>query len=383
MRTLGRELERRLERIRSKGLYRSLEVASPEVEDFCSNDYLDLSRDPRLRAILIERLQEETGSRPVSAPSSRLLRGNTPHHRVLEDTLARFKGTEAALVFPSGYQANLGLLSALIGPRDRVVSDRLNHASIIDGIRLSGARKIIHPHRDLEAIRTALATPHPGGRTFLVTESLFSMDGDIAPLDRYADLAEEWGADLIVDDSHATGLFGAGRGSGLTEYFGIEKRAAAIVSGCGKGLGVAGAFVAGPRTVIEYLVNACRGFIFTTSTPPLLLYALEAALEIIGSDPGRRRRVQELSRHLRRRLRNQGLDTLDSAGPIVPVILGDNRRALAVAQQLQEQGLDVRALRPPTVPAGTARLRISVHANHTLEQLDRLCRALAEALETA
>ncbi len=382
MRTLGRELEQRLERIRSSGLYRSLEEASPEIEDFCSNDYLDLSRDPRLREFLIGRLQEEAGSRPVSAPSSRLLRGNTQHHRLLEERLARFKGTEAALIFPSGYQANLGLLSALMGPRDRVVSDRLNHASIIDGIRLSGARKIIHPHRDLEAMRTALSSPHPRGRTFLITESLFSMDGDIAPLDQYADLAEEWGADLIVDDSHATGLFGARSGSGLTEHFGIEKRVAAIISGCGKGLGVAGAFVAGPRTVIEYLINTCRSFIFTTSTPPLLLYALEAALEIIRSDPERRERVLKLSRRLRRRLRAQGLDTLDSAGPIVPVILGDNRSALAVAHRLREQGLDVRALRPPTVPAGTARLRISVHANHTPEQLDRLCRVLAEALET-
>ena len=382
MRTLGRELEHRLERVRLSGLYRSLEDAAPEAVDFCSNDYLDLSRDPRLRAFLIERLQEDAGSRPVSAPSSRLLRGNTPHHRLLEEKLARFKGTESALVFPSGYQANLGLLSALMGPRDRVVSDRLNHASIIDGIRLSGARKVIHPHRDLEAVRTALATPHSRGRTFLVTESLFSMDGDIAPLDQYADLAEEWGADLIVDDSHATGLFGGGRGSGLTEHFGIEKRTAAIVSGCGKGLGVAGAFVAGPRTVIDYLVNVSRSFIFTTSTPPLLLYALEGALGIIQDDPERRKRVLELSRRLRRQLRTQGMDTLDSAGPIVPVILGDNSRALSVAQRLREQGLDVRALRPPTVPAGTARLRISVHANHSPEQLDRLCRNLAEALET-
>ena len=382
MRTLGRELEQRLERIRSSGRYRSLEDASPEAEDFCSNDYLDLSRAPRLRETLIERLQERSGSRPVSAPSSRLLRGNTPHHRRLEEKLARFKGTEAALVFPSGYQANLGLLSALMGPRDRVVSDRLNHASIIDGIRLSGARKIIHPHRDLEAVRAALATSHERGRTFLVTESLFSMDGDIAPLDEYADLTEACGADLIVDDSHATGLFGDRRGSGLTEHFGIEKRAAAIMSGCGKGLGVAGGFVAGPRTVIDYLVNVSRSFIFTTSTPPLLLYALEAALEIVRSDPGRRERVLELSRLLRRRLRSLGLDTLDSAGPIVPVILGDNRRALAVAQRLREQGLDVRALRPPTVPEGTARLRISVHANHTPQQLDHLCQTLAEALET-
>ena len=219
MRTLGRELEHRLERVRLSGLYRSLEDAVPEAVDFCSNDYLNLSSDPRLRTFLIERLQEEAASRPVSAPSSRLLRGNTPHHRLLEEKLARFKGTEAALVFPSGYQANLGLLSALMGPRDRVVSDRLNHASIIDGIRLSGARKIIHPHRDLEAVRTALATPHSRGRTFLVTESLFSMDGDIAPLDQYADLAEEWGADLIVDDSHATGLFGGGRGVGSDGAF--------------------------------------------------------------------------------------------------------------------------------------------------------------------
>ncbi|HEV7517674.1 MAG TPA: aminotransferase class I/II-fold pyridoxal phosphate-dependent enzyme, partial [Thermoanaerobaculia bacterium] len=284
--------------------------------------------------------------------------------------------------FPSGYQANIGLLSALLGPGDRAISDAANHASLIDGLRLAGCTRRIVPHLDLVAIARELATEHPGGRTFLVTESLFSMDGDIAPLDRYADLAERHGAALVIDDAHATGLYGDARGSGLAESFGVAGRAIAVVSTLGKAVGIAGAFVAGPRVLIDYLVNRCRSFLFTTAPPPLLLYAVEAALDRLAAEPERRQRALRLAERLRARLRAAGLDCLESQGPLVPVILGDNRRAVATAQALADRGFDVRAARPPTVPEGTARLRISVHADRTEAEVDALAVALLAVLAT-
>jgi 8-amino-7-oxononanoate synthase len=386
MRPLADELGRRLAELEAVGLYR--ELLPPAGLDFASNDYLGFGRDPVLRADLLARLAALKASPPADAPlfapASRMLAGTLPAHLALEARLARFKGAEAALLFPSGYQANVGLLSALLGPDDRAISDAANHASLIDGLRLSGCTRRIVPHLDLAAIERELAAAMPGGaggRTFLVTESLFSMDGDVAPLDRYADLAERHGASLIVDDAHATGLYGAARGSGLAESFGVERRAVAIVSTLGKALGVAGAFVAGPRVVIDYLVNRCRSFLFTTAPPPLLLHAVEAALDRIAAEPERRERTLGLAERLRGRLRAAGLDCLESQGPLVPVVLGDNRRAVAVARGLADRGFDVRAARPPTVPPGTARLRISVHADRTEEEVDALAAALLEVLE--
>jgi 7-keto-8-aminopelargonate synthetase-like enzyme len=235
MSSLLQEVESRLEELRLQDQYRQLTVASGL--DFSSNDYLGLSQDPAFRAAILDRVSRCS---PLTSPSSRLLAGNTHFHLELEQRLSRLKGSEAALLFPSGYQANVGLLSTLIKPGDRVLSDRQNHASIIDGLRLSRCQKVIFPHLDTEAISEALSTPHPKGRTFLVTESLFSMDGDIAPLDVYARMAKQWGAHLIVDDSHALGVFGKERGSGLTEHFGIEGSSAAIVSTFGKALGLYG-----------------------------------------------------------------------------------------------------------------------------------------------
>lgn len=378
MKVLLQELEEELEKIRSQNLYRSL--TDPQGLDFCSNDYLGLSRDPSFRAAILEKLEQATGLEQVSSPASRLLRGNTPRHQALERRLSGFKGTEAALVFPTGYQTNIGVLTALVGSRDRVLSDAQNHASIIDGLRLSGCQKIVFPHLDSGAVEEALSKPHPEGKTFLVTESLFSMDGDVAPLETYAELAKKNEAHLIVDDAHAVGVFGEERGSGLTERFGVEKRALAIVSTFGKAFGLFGAFVAGPQVLIDYLVNRCRSFIFTTAVPPLLLYGVEAALDLLGAEPGRRQRVCLLADRLRQRLKEAGLDTLESAGPIIPVVLGKSERAVAVAQRLQEKGFDVRAIRPPTVAPGTARLRISVHADHTEEQIDQLAEAVAESV---
>jgi len=378
MNDLLRELERELEKIRSQNLYRSL--TPPKGLDFCSNDYLGFSRDPKFRTAILEKLEQATGPDSVSSPASRLLRGNTSRHQALEQRLSGFKGTEAALIFPTGYQTNIGVFTALVRSQDRVLSDAQNHASIIDGLRLSGCQKIVFPHLDLEAVEEALIRPHPEGKTFLVTESLFSMDGDVAPLATYAELAKKYEAYLIVDDAHAVGVFGEERGSGLTERFGVEKRALAIVSTFGKAFGLFGAFVAGPQVVIEYLINRCRSFIFTTAVPPLLLYGVEAGLDLLDAEPERRKRVCLLADRLRQRFKKAGLDTLQSAGPIVPVVLGKSERALAVAQCLQEKGLDVRAIRPPTVEPETARLRISVHADHTEQQIDQLAEAVEKAV---
>jgi 8-amino-7-oxononanoate synthase len=381
---LDAELAARLAAAAAGGLARSLggpsSGAGPAGIDFCSNDYLGLSRDPLLRAAVAERLAALPPGAPLGAPASRLLRGNTPLHEALERRLAAFKGTEAALLFPSGYQANVGLLTALIAPGDRALSDALNHASLIDGLRLSGCRRVVFDHLDAAAVERELARPHPGGRTWLVTESLFSMDGDVAPLDVYAALAARHGAELVVDDAHATGLFGAARGSGLCEELGIERRAAAIVSTFGKAAGLAGACVAGSRVLVDFLLSRCRAFVFTTAPPPLLLLGLDAALDRMTAEPERRARALAQAERLRQRLAAHGVARPGGAGPIVPVLLGDNGRALAAADRLAARGFDVRAIRPPTVPAGTARLRISVHADHTEADIDGLAAALADVL---
>jgi 8-amino-7-oxononanoate synthase len=384
------ELARRLDDLAARGLGRELRpgFGADAGLDFASNDYLGLAADPAFRRDLLARLAALPAAAPLTAPASRLLRGETAAHARLERRLAAFKGAEAALLFPSGYQANVGLLSALLGPGDRAISDAANHASLIDGLRLSGCERAIVPHLDLAAIERELARPLPSasGRTFLVTESLFSMDGDVAPLDRYADLTERYGASLIVDDAHATGLFGDARGSGLAERYGVERRALAVVSTLGKALGVAGAFIAGPRVLVDYLVNRCRTFLFTTAPPPLLLYAAEAALDRLEAASERRERTLALAERFRRRLAAAGLGEMipaGSCGPIVPVLLGDNERAMAVAAELSRRGFDVRAVRPPTVPPGTARLRISVHADRTEAEIDALAAAVAETVGAA
>ena len=340
-----REMKWQLNQTKTQGLYRKL--SHPTGLDFSSNDYLGLSRDPAFCAGIVEKANQTAPDFPLACPASRLLRGNTDRHQDLEQRLAHFKGTEAALIFPTGYQANIGLLTTLLRPQDRILSDEQNHASIIDGLRLSQCQKIIFPHRDLQTIENQLSAPHPEGRSFLVTESLFSMDGDIAPLDAYAELTEKHKAYLIIDDAHATGVFGQVRGSGLTEYFGVEKRTLAIVSTFGKAFGLWGAFVAGPEMLIEYLINRCRPFIFTTAVPPLLLYGVEVALEILATQPHRRQRVCFLADYLRQKFKQLGLRTIGKAGPIVPVVLGANEPTLAVAERLQRSGLTYARFVPP------------------------------------
>lgn len=365
------ELRADLEALEHRYLRRRLE--SPSGVDFSSNDYLGIAASGNLTPSISDLRT------PISAPASRLLRGNTEEHQELEARLAQFKGMEAALLFASGYQANVALLSTLLQPDDRVLSDELNHASLIDGIRLSKALVHIVPHRDVQFLERAMLQPVTTGRTFIVTESLFSMDGDIAPLDRYAKLAKRYGALLIVDDAHATGVFGDARGSGLIERFGIAESVVAVTSTFGKALGTFGACVTGPQVLIDYLINHARPFIFSTAPPQLLLRTVNRALDLVAAQPERRHRVLRLANRLRSRLRVSGLTDDAHESPIVPVRLGSSARALAVATEVRAEGFDVRAIRPPTVPPHTARLRLSIHASHSEAEIDAVADAILRA----
>jgi 8-amino-7-oxononanoate synthase len=297
----------------------------------------------------------------AGSTGSRLLRGERDCFTALEQRFAAFKGTERSLYFSSGYLANLAVLTTFPEVGDTIFSDERNHASLIDGVRLARAERVVFPH-----LRPGTV---PEG-AFLITESVFSMDGDLAPLEEYKKL----GAALIVDEAHAVGLYGE-RGEGLIGGDGVF----VSVNPAGKALGVAGAFVAGPAWAIEYLEQRARPFIFSTAAPPAIAAALDASLDVIAAEPERRERVRFLARCLRERLTEAGIAVSAGDSPIVPVIIGENERAVAVATALQDAGFDVRAIRPPTVPAGTARLRVSVNVNLSEEVLncfvDKLCAA--------
>lgn len=347
--------------------------------DVASNDYLGLAADPEHRARVVESIRDLAAGGPVAAPASRLLRGTSAAMLALEARIADWKGAESALLCASGYQANLALIGTLVASRDRVLSDAHNHASLIDGIRSTGATKEILPHGDLDALGAALARPFAGGRTWVVVESLYSMDGDVAPLDRIAALAAEHDALLIVDDAHASGLFGD-RGSGLVEHFGVASAVTASVTTFGKALAASGAAIAGPRTVIDFLVNRARAFIFSTALSPLVMAAIGAGLDAVRDQPARRRRALATADRLRAVLRHAGIDVPGGPGPIVPVVTGENRPTLAVAEAIRSAGFDARAIRPPTVAPGAGRVRLSIHADHEDAMIDRLARVTVAAV---
>lgn len=363
-------LERRtaasLESLEQAGLRR--ELRPPSGVDLCSNDYLGLSA----HSLLKQRMTDAICREGVGSTGSRLLRGQRDGFSRIEERFAAFKGSERALYFSSGYLANLAALSTLTQAGDVIFSDRLNHASLIDGARLSRARCVVFPHNDAAALAEMLHEAGPEPQKFIVVESLFSMEGDRAPLADYAELSRQTGAVLIVDEAHAAGVYGA-RGSGWIEESGIGDRACLSINTAGKALGVAGAFLAGPAWAIEFLVQRARPFVFSTAPPPAIAAALDASLDVIEAEPERRDRLRALARHLRARLNVTG----DSH--IVPIVLGSNEHATSVAEKLQEHGFDVRAIRPPTVPDGTARLRISVNVNLSETILDEFVERLCEA----
>jgi len=351
---LERRVRKAIRELEADGLWRTMQP--PSGIDLSSNDYLGLATHPLVKQRMAEAvLTDGTGS-----TGSRLLRGNRKSFIQIERRFAAFKGTESALYFGTGYAANLGVLSTFIERHDLVFSDEQNHASIIDGIRLSRAKRTKFPHCDVNRVAHLLRNAPADAQKFLITESLFSMGGDFAPLAAYADLCRETGTVLIVDEAHAVGIYGA-RGSGYVEHTGVDDAVFITINTAGKALGVAGAFAAGPGWAIDFLIQRARPFIFSTAPPPPVAAALEASLDVVRDEPERRMKLMAKSTLLRELLVDSGLDIPSSTSQIVPIILGENQRASHAAEELQREGFDVRALRPPTVPAGTARLRVTVN----------------------
>jgi 7-keto-8-aminopelargonate synthetase-like enzyme len=398
-----------LEDLRARGLYRRLTavgspagprvtVAGRELLQFASNNYLGLANDRRVKEALARGI-EKWG---WGAGASRLVTGHTEAHEALEADLAAFKHTEAALVFPTGYQTNLGVIGSLVGRGDLVLSDRENHASIYDAVKLSGARLVRYAHADAADAAKKLGTgtnfpplksdanrrrqeklvpvPNFSGRLLLATDTVFSMDGRRAPLRALALLAERDGAMLVLDEAHATGILGP-TGAGLAEEVGLESGITASVGTLSKALGGIGGFVAASREVCDLIVNRGRSFIYTTALPAAACEAAREALRIVREEPERRRRVLALAERLRGALREKGFDTGGSETQIVPVLVGAPERALALAAALLERGIFSPAIRPPTVPPGTSRLRVSLTAEHTEEDVARLVAALDESYQ--
>jgi 8-amino-7-oxononanoate synthase len=351
------------------------EVRGRSMLSFCSNDYLGLASHPALAAAAAEAAARDG----FGASASRLVSGDLPAHRALEAAVATYLDRPAALVFPTGYQTNLGVLTALAGRDDLIVSDALNHASLIDGCRLSRAAVEVYPHGDAEAARHLLSGGASFRRRLLVTESLFSMDGDAAPLASLADAAEATDSVLVVDEAHAFGVLGPA-GRGLCAAAGVVPDV--LIGTLGKAAGAAGGFVAGAAVLRDLLVNRARTFIFTTALPPPVAAAARAAIELLAGPEGDRRRalLAARQRELAAVLVGRGLVETPAVGPIQPVLLGSEARALATADALAARGLFVPAIRPPTVPPGSSRLRITLSAAHQATDVSLLAAALAETL---
>jgi len=348
-----------------------LSVDGRELINFGSNDYLALAADPRLARAVAEAVDGEGGG----SGASPLVTGRAAVHRQLEERLAAFEGTEAALVFSSGFAANTGAIAALVGPGDAVYCDRKNHASLFDGCRLSRADVRVYPHGDCQRLASLLEQSKEYRRRLIVTDGLFSMDGDLAPLVELADLAEAFDAMLLVDEAHATGVFGR-HGRGVAEHLGVENRVHVRIGTLSKALGCMGGFVAGSRALIEWLVNRARPYVFSTAAPAANAAAAVAALDIVQQEPQRRETLLARAESLRAEIAQRGWNTGSSASQIIPIIVGDPERAVSLSVKLRERGLFVPAIRPPTVPEGEACLRISLTAGHTEEMISELLAAL-------
>jgi 8-amino-7-oxononanoate synthase len=360
----GRSLRRRLRVVDEVLAGGKVRVAGQVLLNLSSNDYLGLAQDPRI----IQAAQAAAAQWGAGAGASRLVVGHLALHEAVEARLATFKGTAAAVIFPTGYMANVGTISALMGPGDVIFSDRLNHASIYDGIKLSGATLQRFPHRDLNRLEQLLQQSSPARRRLIITDSVFSVDGDCAPLADLVALKGRYGAWLMIDEAHATGVWGA-NGAGLAEALGLTREVDIHMGTFSKALGSQGGYVAGDRSLVDYLHNRARSFIYSTALAPPVLGAIDQALAIVSSEPEGRLFLRRESEAWRTGLRAAGLDILGSATQIIPVLVGANDRALEFAAALQDQGLMAVALRPPTVPPGQARVRFSLSAAHSSKDL--------------
>jgi 8-amino-7-oxononanoate synthase len=372
-----------LQALKSASLFRHLRSVSSEqgptlivdgrqVLNFSSNNYLGLANHEKLRSAAVDAI-ERYG---CGSGASRLISGNMTLHEELETKIAQLKGTQTALVFNSGFQANTGVIPTLIGDGDVVFSDALNHASIIDGCRLSRARIIVYRHLDLDQLEHGLKQAPRSSRKLIVTESLFSMDGDEAPLQTIVELSEKYDAMTMVDEAHATGVYEP-NGAGLVSRLGLADRVLVQMGTLGKALGGFGAFIAGSTALRELMINRCRSFIFTTSLPPVVMAMGIAAIDLIKREPQRRRALRDNSARIRDGLARLGSRLGDSRSQILPLMIGDATACVRVSERLLDRGVYAQGIRPPTVPQGTSRLRITLMATHTSDQIDRALEVFA------
>jgi len=378
-RLIESDLRTDLARLKSKQLYRSPEIFSSKKPpkrlgrfvDFSSNDYLGLSQHPRVMAAARRALSEwGTGS-----AASRLLSGNLNIHSRLEQALARFKRQKTATVFSSGYLANLGAIQTLVNEKDVVVLDRLCHASLIDGARLSGAKLWVYRHRDASQLSEALVKARSFRRRLVVTDAYFSMDGDVAPLPELVRVCRDHQAMLMIDEAHSTGVYGR-TGRGLLEHFGVTQGVDVVMGTLSKALGSVGGFVSGSSALKGTLVNHCRAYIYTTAPSPAASASALESLTLLEQTPEPLEKLWHNVRLLRRGLDLLELDTLGSEGPIVPIRSGSSAQTLRIKESLKARGFFVSAIRPPSVRPGTARIRLSISADHSEEQISGLLAAL-------
>jgi glycine C-acetyltransferase/8-amino-7-oxononanoate synthase len=373
-----------LKNIKKAGLYRELNVIDNaqgvylEVEgrkylSFCSNNYLGLANNP----LVVSAVKDAVEEYGWGAGASRLVSGNMTLHETLEKEISIFKEKESAIVFPTGYMANIGTISTLVSKGDLVICDKLNHASIIDGCRLSGADFRVYTHCDMGKLENILKKSSNYARKLIVTDSVFSMDGDLAPLPDIVSIARKYNAIIMVDEAHGTGVFGK-EGRGVVEHFNLNKEIDVVMGTFSKAIGSLGGYVCGDEDLINFLRNKARSFIYTTALPPAVCAASIAGIKLIQKTPSLRKSLWDNIRYLKDKLTLLNFNVIKSESPIIPILIGDADKAVGVSKYLYEKGILIPAIRPPTVPANSSRLRMTVMSTHTKEDLNRLLDVLSD-----
>jgi glycine C-acetyltransferase/8-amino-7-oxononanoate synthase len=373
-----------LKKIKESGLYRELNIvegaqgAHLEIKgktylSFCSNNYLGLANNP----LVIKAVKDAVEKYGWGTGASRLVSGNMRMHEALEDEISRFKEKEASIVFPTGYMANIGTISSLVSKGDLVICDKLNHASIIDGCRLSGADFRIYPHCDMEKLKNILMKSTKCFRKLIVTDTVFSMDGDLAPLPDIVRIAHKYKTMVMVDEAHGTGVFGK-KGRGVVEHFNLSKKISIVMGTLSKAVGSLGGYVSGDADLINFLRNKARPFMYTTALPPAVCAASIAGIKLIRKDPSLRTSLWNNVRYLKKELGLLNLNVIPSESPIIPILIGDAKKAVAVSKFLYKKGILIPAIRPPTVPASSSRLRMTVMSTHTKKDLEKLLEVLSD-----
>ena len=373
-----------LKQIKRAGLYRELnsvegsqgthlEIKGKTYLSFCSNNYLGLANNP----LVIKAVKDAVEKYGWGTGASRLVSGNMRMHEALEDEISRFKGKEASIVFPTGYMANLGTISSLVSKGDLAICDKLNHASIIDGCRLSGADFRVYPHCDMEKLENILKKSTKYPHKLIVTDTVFSMDGDIAPLPDIVRIAHKYKAMVMVDEAHGTGVFGK-KGRGVVEHFNLSKKISIVMGTLSKAVGSLGGYVSGDADLINFLRNKARPFMYTTALPPAARAASIAGIKLIQKDPSLRTSLWNNVRYLKKELGLLNLNVIPSESPIIPILIGDAKKAVDMSKLLYKKGILIPAIRPPTVPTRSSRLRMTVMSTHTRKDLERLLEVLSD-----